>query len=86
MSFRWACNTRFRVAMTTFADNSRHASPWAADIYDRARANGKDHRHAIRSLARSWTRVIYRCWQDRKPYDVANHGNVQRLGQPPQAA
>jgi transposase len=25
--FRWACNKRFRVAVTTFADNSRHASP-----------------------------------------------------------
>ena len=23
-----ACNKRFRVAITTFADNSRHASPW----------------------------------------------------------
>ena len=31
--FRWACNKRFRVAITTFADNSRHASPWAAHIY-----------------------------------------------------
>lgn len=86
VSFRWACNTRFRVAMTTFADNSRHASPWAADIYQRARDNGKDHPHAIRILARSWTRVIYRCWQDRVPYDAANHGAAQRLGQPPQAA
>ena len=34
-SFRWACNKRFRVAITTFADNSRHASPWAAKIYQR---------------------------------------------------
>jgi transposase len=85
VSFRWACNTRFRVAMTTFADNSRHTSPWAADIYNRARANGKDHPHAIRILARSWTRVIYRCWQHRKPYDIANHGALQRLNQPPQA-
>lgn len=25
--FRWACNKRFRLAITTFADNSRHASP-----------------------------------------------------------
>jgi hypothetical protein len=24
---RWACNKRFRLAITTFADNSRHASP-----------------------------------------------------------
>jgi transposase len=86
VSFRWACNTRFRVAMTTFADNSRHASPWAADIYKRARANGKDHPHAIRILARSWTRVIYRCWQDRVPYNVANHGAAQRPDQPAQAA
>ena len=29
--FRWACNKRFRNAITTFADNTRHASPWAAD-------------------------------------------------------
>jgi hypothetical protein len=27
VSFRWACNKRLRVAITTFADNSRHASP-----------------------------------------------------------
>jgi transposase len=86
VSFRWACNTRFRVAMTTFADNSRHASPWAADIYNRARANGKDHPHAIRILARSWTRVIYRCWRDQTPYIPGRHGAVQRLNQPPHAA
>ena len=86
VSFRWACNTRFRVAMTTFADNSRHASPWAAETYNRARANGKDHPHAIRILARAWTRVIYRCWQDNQPYDIANHGAAQRLNQPPHAA
>ena len=35
--FRWACNKRFRKAITTFADNSRHASPWAAKIYNDAR-------------------------------------------------
>ncbi len=32
--FRWACDTRFRLAMTIFADNSRHASAWAANIYN----------------------------------------------------
>uniref|UniRef100_UPI0005B97B37 IS110 family transposase n=1 Tax=Nonomuraea candida TaxID=359159 RepID=UPI0005B97B37 len=62
--FRWACNKRFRQAMTTFADNSRHASPWAKNIYEQARASGKDHPHAIRVLARAWIRVIYRCWLD----------------------
>ena len=60
--FRWACNTRFRNAMTTFANNSRLSSPWAARIYNDARGGGKDHPHAIRVLARAWTRVIHRCW------------------------
>ena len=77
--FRWACNKRFRVAITTFADNSRHASPWAAKIYNDARASGKDHPHATRILARAWIRVIYRCWIDGIPYDPAVHGAAAAL-------
>jgi transposase len=77
--FRWACNKRFRVAITTFADNSRHASPWAAKIYNDARASGKDHPHATRILARAWIRVIYRCWLDGFPYDPAQHGAAAAL-------
>ena len=82
--FRWACNKRFRVAITTFADNSRHASPWAAKVYTDARARGLDHPHAIRVLARAWIRVIWRCWTDHVPYDPARHGNAARLTQPGQ--
>jgi transposase len=79
--FRWACNKRFRAAITTFADNSRHASPWAAQIYDNARATGKDHPHATRILARAWIRVIYRCWLDGVPYDPARHGAAAALAE-----
>jgi transposase len=82
--FRWACNKRFRVAITTFADNSRHASPWAAKVYTDARARGLDHPHAIRVLARAWIRIIWRCWNDRTPYDPSRHGNAVRLTQPGQ--
>jgi transposase len=77
--FRWACNKRFRVAITTFADNSRRASPWAAKIYNDARASGKDHPHAVRILARAWIRVIWRCWLDGVPYDPAKHGAAVAL-------
>ncbi len=79
--FRWACNKRFRKAITTFADNSRHASPWAASIYNQARKAGKDHPHAVRVLARAWIRVIWRCWHDHTPYDPANHGAAAALAQ-----
>jgi transposase len=77
--FRWACNKRFRQAMTTFADNSRHESPWAAHIYNQARTAGKDHPHAVRVLARAWIRVIWRCWHDNVPYDPARHGAAAKL-------
>lgn len=79
VGFRWACDKRFRDAMVTFADNSRHASPWAAAIYAAAIARGKDHPHAVRILARAWIRVIFRCWTDRVPYDPARHGGVRHL-------
>ena len=80
--FRWACNKRFRVALTTFADNSRHASPWAAKIYRDARRAGKDHPHAVRVLARAWIRIIWRCWHDGVPYDPAKHGAAAALNEP----
>ena len=71
--FRWACNHRLRAAITCFADNSRHASPWAADVYRRARARGCDHPHAIRILARAWIRVLWRAWTDGALYHPALH-------------
>lgn len=77
VAFRWACNKRLRQALTTFADNSRHASAWAAAVYTRARARGCDHPHAIRILARAWVRVLWRCWQDRRLYDVTLHRAAQ---------
>jgi len=84
--FRWACNKRFRNAMTIFADNSRRASPWAQSIYNAALDRGHDHPHAIRILTRAWIRVIYRCWLNNTPYDPTQHGAIQRTQQPPAAA
>jgi transposase len=80
--FRWACNHRLRAAITCFADNSRHASPWAADVYRRARARGCDHPHAIRVLARAWVRVLWRAWTDGTHYDPDRHTAARRLLKP----
>jgi transposase len=79
VTFRWACNHRLRAALTCLADNSRHASAWAAHVYAQARARGCDHPHAIRILARAWVRVLWRAWIDRKPYDPAQHRAAQML-------
>lgn len=77
VTFRWACNHRLRAALTCLADNSRHASDWAARVYAQARSRGCDHPHSIRILARAWVRVLWRAWTDRKPYDPAQHRAAQ---------
>ncbi|MGK2908941.1 MULTISPECIES: transposase [Sphingobium] len=71
--FRWACNHRLRKAITCFADNFRHASPWAADIYARAKTRGCTHQHATRILARAWVRILWRAWQNQTKYDPDIH-------------
>jgi transposase len=77
--FRWACNKNLRDAVGVLADASRHHNPWAADIYQRARARGHDHPHAIRILGRAWLRIIWRIWQNRDTYDPQRHGSLNRL-------
>lgn len=77
--FRWACNKTLRNAVGVLADSSRKHNPWARKIYADAIARGCDHPHAIRILGRAWLRIIWRIWQDRRPYDPALHGGLQRL-------
>ncbi|NUT32806.1 MAG: IS110 family transposase [Hamadaea sp.] len=78
VGFRYAADSKLRRALTDFADDSRHANPWAADIYTRARGRGMRHPHAVRVLARAWTSVVWRCWQEHTTYDPARHGALNR--------
>jgi len=78
-TFRRACDKRLRSAVATLAESTRHWHPWARKVYADAIARGQDHPHAIRTLGRAWIRVLWRCWQDRVPYDPALHGNLRRL-------
>jgi transposase len=79
VTFRWAADKQLRDALTDFAGDSRRASPWAAHLYDQARARGCDHPHAVRVLARAWAHVIWRCWQDGVAYDPAAHNALQTI-------
>jgi hypothetical protein len=45
----------------------------AAARYANARARGHNHRRALRTLGRAWSRIIWRCWRDRTPYDQHRH-------------
>jgi len=76
--FRWACNKRLRNALGTLAHSSRQWHPWAADRYGHARQRGHNHRRALRTLGRAWSRIIWRCWTTHTPYDPARHTGLQQ--------
>jgi transposase len=87
VDFRWSCDKQLRDAVCDFANDSRHANPWAADLYNRAIARGKDHPHAVRILARAWLYVIWHCWQNNTAYNPDHHRALQALlKQQPQPA
>ena len=82
VSFRHATNTKARKALMLFADNSRHASPWAERVYRDARGRGCRHPHAIRILARAWLRVIWACWHTNTAYDPSRRRRHDRHLEP----
>lgn len=79
VGFRWSCDKQLRDAATDFAADTRLVNPWAADLYNRARARGHDHPHAVRILARAWLHIIWHCWQENVPYDPTKHRALQRF-------
>jgi transposase len=79
VAFRWAVDKQLRDAVCDFAGDSRRANPWAAQLYNQARARGHDHPHAVRILARAWLDIIWKCWTTNTPYDPDQHRALQRL-------
>jgi len=79
VTFRWGANRELRDALCDFAGDSRHANPWAADLYTNARARGHDHPHAVRILGRAWIHIIWRAWQDNTATDPTKHRALQTL-------
>ena len=77
--FRWACDHRLRDAFCTLADASRRHNPWAADIYQRARARGASHTHATRILGRAESQIIWRLWHDHDTYNPLQHTALHRV-------
>lgn len=79
VTFRWSADKELRDALCDFAGDCRRANPWAEDLYQRARARGHDHPHAVRILGRAWANIIWRCWQDGVAYDPHRHNALQRV-------
>ena len=81
VAYRRGCNKQLKAALIDWAQDTPRANAWARDTYDRARQRGCRHPHAARILAQNWTRILWRCWHDRQPYDPDLHGRLNTLQQ-----
>ncbi len=80
---RYLCAKFLRQSFHEFARESVRHSGWAAAYYEQQRAKGSHHHAAVRSLAYKWQRIIWRCWQDRTPYDEERYlAALARAGSP----
>ena len=78
---RWHCDRQLRYAVHLWADCSRKVCAWAAAYYRAQRQRGKSHACALRCLGQRWLKILWRMWQDRRPYDENVHAlNQQRHG------
>jgi transposase len=81
--WRLHCPRFQRQTFVEFAAVSLPHCYWAKAYYEQQRSRGAARQVALRALAFKWIRIMYRCWQDRTPYDEATYLNaLKRRGSP----
>jgi transposase len=83
---RYCCPKFHRQSFHEYAQESILWSRWAGAYYLHQRNKGCAHHTAVRALAYKWQRVIWRCWQDRKPYDEPKYEAALRQNGSPMVA
>jgi transposase len=68
MTFRYACRQDYRVILTRWAFCTLRVCPWARKYYDKKRAEGKKHYHALRCLASILLKIAFTMWQEGTNY------------------
>jgi transposase len=67
--WRFQCPKFLRQTFVEWAAESIRHSFWARGYYQQQRDKGKAHQAAVRALAFKWLRILFRCWQERTPYN-----------------
>lgn len=71
--WRWQASRFLRQTFVEWARCTVSASAWAGAYYEEQRARGKGRWGIYRSLAYKWIRILWKCWQTRKPYNEAEY-------------
>ncbi len=71
--WRWQAPVFLRQSLVEWAGQTVVYCPWAKAYYQRMKTKGKGHWAILRALAFKWVRVLWKCWQERTPYDEARY-------------
>jgi transposase len=71
--WRLQCPKFLRQTFVEWSAESMRHSFWAQVYYQQQRDKGNTHQAAVRALAFKWIRILYRCWQERTPYDESTY-------------
>jgi len=81
--WRCQCPKFLRQTFVEWATVSIRFSFWARIYYEQQRDKGASHQAAVRALAFKWIRIVFRCWQNRIPYNESTYlAALQRQGSP----
>jgi transposase len=67
--WRYRAPSFLRQSFVEWAGETVPRSFWAKAYYQQQRTKGLTHQAAVRALAFKWIRIVFRCWQQRTPYD-----------------
>jgi transposase len=67
--WRWNAPDFLRQTFVEWAGQTVVYCSWAKAYYIQQKARGKRHWSILRSLAFIWIRILWKCWQTRKPYN-----------------
>jgi transposase len=71
--WRWSAPKFLRQTFVEWAKQTVRYCEWAGAYYELQKGRGKRPQAIYRALAAKWIRILWRCWQDRKPYDDARY-------------
>jgi len=71
--WRWRAPVFPRQSLVEWAGQTVRYCGWARVYYERMLKKGKKHAAILRALAFKWIRILWKCWQQRTPYDEARY-------------
>lgn len=70
---RLACPKYLKQTFHEFADSARIWCPWSKARYKQLKDRGMKHNAAVRKLARSWIRILFRMWKTKTQFDLQKY-------------